>query len=360
MIKFRHMAKEVLNHFEAIKAGFIPPEKLRFVNWYLQHGCDLDCSYCQVPKQKVPIMDRVKRLDALTRVRQLCINEPIISIIGGEPTLRPDFLVDAIRDASEAGFFVNLVTNGWGLTPELIKRLGEAGLQYLAISVDCDTDAEKSNLEKALSLHAITKEQGIIPVINTVITRQTDSKTFKHFAQNVISNGFFISPLVCSPSVPNGVFSSASVDSVPYKHQLREVVPWLARKKLITGRVTASFSYLWTMYNSGAAEDFEPELWHCSPTFRTQKGKRGRGSITLDSDGFIGPCQEFPRLVNIFNIPLEKLSLQLLDGEFNGTTQQCPGCLYNCYNMEEELGGAKVLAEIPTIIQIADVRVNRG
>lgn len=55
----------------------------------------------------------------------------------------------------------------------------------------------------------------------------------------------------------------------------------------------------------------------------------------------------------------------------NDKTKQCPGCLYNCYIMEETLGldftglGAFfrslifTLAEIPTLIQMAKVMANR-
>lgn len=58
-------------------------------------------------------------------------------------------------------------------------------------------------------------------------------------------------------------------------------------------------------------------------------------------------------------------------GPINAKTKECPGCLYNCYMMEEGLGldftsvGAFfrslifTLAEIPTLIQMAKVTANR-
>jgi hypothetical protein len=57
--------------------------------------------------------------------------------------------------------------------------------------------------------------------------------------------------------------------------------------------------------------------------------------------------------------------------KIDSATTQCPGCLYNCYIMEETTGldfrniGAFLrslvfmLAEIPTAIQIAKVMANR-
>lgn len=349
------MLNEVLRYSNVISESFIPDSELRFVNWYLQHGCDLDCYYCKVPKQKVGVMNQEARNEALRKVRQLCSKQPVLSILGGEPTLRPDFLVEAVSDAADAGFLVNMVTNGWGLTPELIKRLGNARLHYLGISVDSDDDAVKSNLDKALFLQKKSKELGIIPVINTVITSKTNTKTFKNFVNRIIDSGCFISPLACSPEVTGGAFSSAKKDSVPSQQQLREIVPWLAWRKTTTGLVTATFSYLWTLFNSGSSDE-NVRLWHCSPHFRSGKGSKGRGYITLDSDGYAGSCQEFPRIINILDTPSEQLSLKLLDAQFAETTQKCQGCLHNCYVMEEEIGGPELLAEAPTFIQLAYIK----
>jgi MoaA/NifB/PqqE/SkfB family radical SAM enzyme len=351
------MLREIVNYSESIKGAIFPSNELRFVNWYIQYGCNLECSYCKVPKQKVEVMSQKDRKGVLQKVRNLCSKQPIISLLGGEPTLRPDFLVEVVSDANKAGFLVNVVSNGWGLTPDLIKRLGIAGLHYLGISVDCDKNTIKSNLEKALSLHETTKRIGVLPVINTVINHETQPETFKKFVSEVIQSGCFISPLACSPEIPGGIFSSAPIDSVPTQQQLREIVPWLAIKKLTTGRITSDFGYLWTLYNSGVTES-GLNLWHCASHFRTKRESIGRGSITIDSDGHVGPCQEFPRTINLLNTPQNQFSLQLLDPDFSAITSKCPGCLYNCYVMEESIGGLQLLGEIPTFLQMASIKSN--
>ena len=64
--------------------------------------------------------------------------------------------------------------------------------------------------------------------------------------------------------------------------------------------------------------------------------------------------------------------LRHLDEKFESTIQNCPGCLYNCYMMEESLGvtGNSIeekalnlfftILEIPTLIQMARVKANRS
>jgi MoaA/NifB/PqqE/SkfB family radical SAM enzyme len=121
--------------------------------------------------------------------------------------------------------------------------------------------------------------------------------------------------------------------------------------------VTASFGYLWTLFDSGTLSTGETQLWHCSPYFRGQSDQTGRGYLTLDSDGHVGPCQEFPHLVNILEIPENEISLQLLDEHFANVTKQCSGCLYNCYSMEEKLQGVTTIAEATTFIKLSNVNM---
>lgn len=59
-----------------------------------------------------------------------------VSLTGGEPTLRPDFL-DLVRYAREIGYRrVAITTNGWRLaSPEFFREAAEAGLTSLGVSV---------------------------------------------------------------------------------------------------------------------------------------------------------------------------------------------------------------------------------
>src|SRR5262249_58865396 len=59
----------------------------------------------------------------------------IIPFRGGEPMLHPE--LDAIsRRIRSRGAIATLITNGYLLTPERIRRLNRAGLDYLQISID--------------------------------------------------------------------------------------------------------------------------------------------------------------------------------------------------------------------------------
>ncbi len=80
----------------------------------------------------------------------------------------------------------------------------------------------------------------------------------------------------------------------------------------------------------------------------------------MDSDGYIGPCQEYPRVANTIDVPVEQLSLHLLDDMFSKVTQRCSGCTYSCYSNEEDARGLTVIPEVTTVIQIANVLSNKS
>ena len=107
--------------------------------------CNLDCAYCNEydkTSNPVPLDTMLRRIDRLAD-----LGTSIITLSGGEPTLHPD--LDAIiRRIRERGAVATLITNGLLLTPERIRALNRAGLDYLQISIDNVTpdDISKKSL----------------------------------------------------------------------------------------------------------------------------------------------------------------------------------------------------------------------
>jgi MoaA/NifB/PqqE/SkfB family radical SAM enzyme len=95
--------------------------------------CNLACTYCNEfdkDSPPVPTETMLRRIDKLGE-----LGTSIITFSGGEPTLHPD-LDDLIARARERGAIVTIITNGYFLVPDRIKRLNKAGLDYLQISID--------------------------------------------------------------------------------------------------------------------------------------------------------------------------------------------------------------------------------
>ncbi|HEU0177209.1 MAG TPA: radical SAM protein [Blastocatellia bacterium] len=95
--------------------------------------CNLSCVYCNEydkTSEPVPVEEMARRIDRLAALGTLAI-----TFSGGEPLLHPELesLVERIRRHK---IIATLITNGYLLTAERIKRLNRAGLDYLQISID--------------------------------------------------------------------------------------------------------------------------------------------------------------------------------------------------------------------------------
>lgn len=103
--------------------------------------CNLSCAYCNEYdsySNPVPTAEMIRRVDLLAS-----LGTTIITISGGEPLLHPD-LDEIIRRIRGHGLIAGLITNGYLLVPERIKRLNRAGLDHLQISIDNVTPDEVS------------------------------------------------------------------------------------------------------------------------------------------------------------------------------------------------------------------------
>jgi MoaA/NifB/PqqE/SkfB family radical SAM enzyme len=95
--------------------------------------CNLSCVYCNEydkTSEPAPVEEMARRIDRLAALGTLAI-----TFSGGEPLLHPELenLVERIR---RHNIIATLITNGYLLTAERVKRLNRAGLDYLQISID--------------------------------------------------------------------------------------------------------------------------------------------------------------------------------------------------------------------------------
>lgn len=95
--------------------------------------CNLACAYCSEyddSSAPVPLQTMFERIDRLGE-----FGTSIITVSGGEPLLHPD-LDDIIQRIAGTGAISGLITNGYLLVKERIRRLNRARLDHLQISID--------------------------------------------------------------------------------------------------------------------------------------------------------------------------------------------------------------------------------
>jgi MoaA/NifB/PqqE/SkfB family radical SAM enzyme len=95
--------------------------------------CNLSCAYCNEydkTSDPVPIDVMLKRIDKLAD-----FGTSVITISGGEPMMHPE-IYDIIARIRHHGMIAGLISNGYYFQTEKVKKLNEAGLDYLQISID--------------------------------------------------------------------------------------------------------------------------------------------------------------------------------------------------------------------------------
>jgi sulfatase maturation enzyme AslB (radical SAM superfamily) len=116
-----------------ILKGLLWTDHVVLAHLIVTRRCNLSCGYCNEydhVSAPVPVEVLRQRVDKLAE-----LGASIITISGGEPLLHPE-LEEVIRHIRRRGIIAGLITNGYLLTRERIRKLNEAGLEYLQISID--------------------------------------------------------------------------------------------------------------------------------------------------------------------------------------------------------------------------------
>jgi MoaA/NifB/PqqE/SkfB family radical SAM enzyme len=109
--------------------------------------CNLDCHYCWSYDNRVKGMTEATARKSIDWLESTGCR--LLALMGGEPLLRPHFIHKIVYYAAKKDFLVYLPTNGRLMKPEVIDRLGDAGLGTVNLAVD--SVDERPGLPKALT-----------------------------------------------------------------------------------------------------------------------------------------------------------------------------------------------------------------
>ncbi|MDR0798864.1 MAG: TIGR04133 family radical SAM/SPASM protein [Dysgonamonadaceae bacterium] len=136
--------KLTLALFQQHKRNQTRLHQLNYLFWECTLRCNLSCLHCgsdcskEASDPDMPLPDFLKVLDSITP--HVDRHKTIIVLTGGEPLMRKD-LAECGRAFYEREFPWGMVTNGYGLTPERLSELLQAGLRSMTVSLDGLTPA---------------------------------------------------------------------------------------------------------------------------------------------------------------------------------------------------------------------------
>ena len=286
-----HIAKGLWNTRHPLLAHIVPIRR-----------CNLACAYCNEYDDispPVPTQEMFRRIDRLA-----ALGTSIATISGGEPLLHPE-LDRVIARIHGHGIISGLITNGYLLTLERIRRLNRAGLEYLQISIDNvqPDDVSKKSLkvlDKKLLLLAEHAAFGVN--INSVVGGGIrDPRDAVAVARRAVELGF---------TTTLGIIHDGWGQLRPLGEAEQRVYQTL--RKLGKGGF-ARFNRFQEDVAQGRAHP-----WRC---------RAGSRYLYICEDGLVHYCSQqrgYP------GIPLEKYTREDLEREYHTRKSCAPHCTISC------------------------------
>lgn len=264
--------------------------------------CNLACAYCNEydkTSEPVPLPSMLRRIDRLAALRTACV-----TLSGGEPMLHPE-LDTILAHIRGHGMITGLITNGFYLSPDRIRRLNAAGLEYLQLSIDNvnpDNISQKSLKTLDRKLQHLAAHARFHVNINSVIGAG---------GRNVQD------PLIIARRARQFGFSTSIGVIHDESGQLRPLGP---AEAAIYEQVLRLGQGLYTRINDFQHNLIEgrPNHWQC---------RAGARYLYVCEDGLVHYCSQqrgYPA------IPLERYTVQEIRRAFHTEKPCAPYCTIGC------------------------------
>jgi MoaA/NifB/PqqE/SkfB family radical SAM enzyme len=295
--------------------------------------CNLACTYCNEFddfSKPVPTEQMLRRVDKLGE-----LGTSVVTISGGEPLLHPD-LDDIIRRMRPNGIVSGLITNGYLLTPDRVRRLNRAGLEWLQISIDNvnpDEVSKKSLKVLDRKLQVLAEHADFHVNINSVVGGGVcNPQDAMVIGKRALELGF---------SSTVGIIHDGEGQLQPLRDEERRVYHEMKQlEKRSFTRVNA--------FQDNIAQG-RPNQWRC---------RAGSRYLYICEDGLVHYCSQqrgYP------GVPLEKYTKADLRREFFTEKSCAPHCTVSCvhqvsifdaWRAPQHLAPGQVPSEAGGLVQI--------
>ncbi len=255
---------------------------------------------------------------------------PIVTIGGGEPTLRKDLFV-IVRAFKDQGRVVQLTTNGLTLRPDQRETIYESGLDRVTLSLDSHREDLYEEIrgvpgaEKVLGyLSELLKERPphLEVDTNTVLCAQ-NADTFLETIDTLIKLGVpKVNISAVTTSGDNYLMTETKAKLAEISEaQVQEIVEGLLLRKKNTGAIPAS-----SIFIRGLRTYYKHPDRVVFPCFA--------GYLTLDvfEDGSVHGCGNLPSFANVRDASLKQVwyGPEAQKNREDMAAGRCPSCYLSC------------------------------
>jgi len=150
------------------------------ISWNMTLRCNLKCAHCYINAEETKTSVKELSTDAAKMlIHQITeVSKPLLILSGGEPLLRDD-IYEIIKYGADRGLRMGMGSNGVLIDDEVAKKLKEAGMWTVAISLDSSIPERHDEFRgvKGCWQHAVDaikalKKAGIQVQVNCTVTQQ--------------------------------------------------------------------------------------------------------------------------------------------------------------------------------------------
>lgn len=333
MSRIRYATNKLKNGIRATRRWVIPyiqsrmhPNSFHPLLSYLftEWRCNIDCHYCFDFDNKMPGMTWETAKSSIDWL--YTTGDRVLAIMGGEPLLRKNFILNVIDYASQKGFFVYLPTNGYLMDRNFIDDVGKAGVAAVNLAVDCIDP--KPGLPKAFAeieenfdyLVQRQPEYGYVIFFNINITSKNldDVKQLTEIAHtNNIATDYHVNE---EPQVEQNHYQHKGKGLYIRKEQWENfdnLIDWIVMKNRQGYTMVNSIKHLEEMKRFVRGTH---EKWPC---------RAGYNGLFIKVDGSVAPCFDLSNMEKdwgtIWNPKFDKEELEEMKEHCN------KHCLSTCF-----------------------------
>ncbi|MCC5614779.1 nif11-class peptide radical SAM maturase 3 [Nostoc sp. CHAB 5836] len=267
--------------------------RISYAVWEITLKCNLACQHCgsRAGHTRAKELSTQEAVDLVRQLAEVGITE--VTLIGGEAFLRPDWL-EIAQAITQAGMLCGMTTGGFGISLDTARRMKEAGISVVSVSVD-GLEATHDRLrgkngswQWAFKTMSHLKEAGIPFGCNTQINRLS-APEFPLIYEHIRDAGVFAWQIQLTVPMGNAADNS-EILLQPY--ELLDIYPMIAR---VAQKASCEGVQVQPGNNIGYYGPYERLLRGEGDAWSFWQGcNAGLSTLGIEADGAIKGCPSLP------------------------------------------------------------------
>jgi len=284
-----------------IPRSIVDTSKLKMVFWELTTACNLKCAHCRACSVHQRSPDDLSTAESKALLDEIAKLGPVSVVLsGGEPLARPDVFEIAAYGSSKS-LRMLLATNGTLLTSEVARRIVEAGIGRVSISIDGATATSHDSFrgvegafEQAWAGVEHLKRVGAPYQINTTISKHNIAE-IPDILRLAVERG--ASALHIFLLVPTGCGKEIADEEMIEPEDYERVLNWLydqSKEVPIHLKATCAPHYFRVIHKRAKEEGIKPTAIAHGHDSVTKGCLAGSSVCFISHKGEVYPCGYLP------------------------------------------------------------------